>query len=104
MLLQHRNVRARSVFFLTAPGCPQIIRTVRKAVVLAALAAAVIGFGLATPAEARASSHRTKHRASHSTPKKRSSRKVVIRQRPSGEVVLDRATPGPYFPPTYYNY
>jgi len=73
-------------------------------VVLAAFTAVTLGFGLAAPAEARSSSHKAKHRTTSPTAKKRTSGKVVIRQHPSGQVVLEQFGPGPYVPPTYYNY
>jgi hypothetical protein len=76
--------------------------------VLAALVAAVIGLGLAAPGEARSRAHRPKHKSSHRVSPhraaKRSRHRLVIRQRPTGEVVLERVTPGTFVPPTYYNY
>ena len=76
----------------------------RKAVVLAALTAALIGLGIATPAEARSKSRRSEHRTTHRIAPRKSRHKVIIRQGPTGQVVLERATPGTFVPPTYFNY
>ena len=92
---------------------------VRKVIVRAALVAALLGPGFAVPVQARPghrarpriSSHRTQHSRTNRTSgqKPRSRSKLLIRQRATGEVVLQRVAPaavapGPFVPPTYFNY
>lgn len=72
------------------------------------MCAAVLGLCLVAPAEARARSHRKSHhhRAAHHSARihHRKSR-VVIHQRSTGRVAVDRvAESGPFIPPTYYDY